>query len=123
MTRYNNNRATPGNKANLRPLLQQQYLRQYYNSFNNSQIFENINNGDQITEGNLCQCSPFTFNKTKQGYNDPSQTANMRITAYLSGVLGGKPTFGNYNTPNTLSYLGGWEGQPGGSLKPLRNKF
>jgi hypothetical protein len=31
--------------------------------------------------------------------------------------------FGNFNKPVAINYLGGWEGQPGGLPKPLRNKF
>jgi hypothetical protein len=123
MSTFNNNRSTPGNKANLRPLLQKEYLRQYYNYFNTTQITQNINNGDQITEGTLCQCLPFRSNPIKQGYNDPSQTENNRIASILTGSLGGKTTFGNINKPVTINYLGGWEGQPGGSPRPLRNKF
>ena len=30
---------------------------------------------------------------------------------------------GEFWNPNALNYLGRVEGQPGGSLKPLRNKF
>jgi hypothetical protein len=123
MTRYNNNRATPGNKANLRLLLQKEYLKHFYNSFNTNSVFQNINNADQITESTLCLCGTFRANNLKQGYNDPSQTTNMRYRAYASGILGGKPTFGNLNTPQQLNYLGGWEGQPGGSFRPIRNTF
>jgi len=123
MSYYNNNRATPGNKANLRLLLQKEYLRQYYNAFNTNSVFQNINNGDQITDSTLCLCVPFRANKLKHGYNDPTRAILMRQSAYLSGILGGKPTFGNLNTPQQLNYLGGWEGQPGGSFKPIRNTF
>jgi hypothetical protein len=45
MSTYNHNRATPGNKANLRLFLQKSYLNQYYSAFNTSQITENILNG------------------------------------------------------------------------------
>ena len=123
MAGYANHSFTPGNKANLKSLLQKQYLRQYYSAFNTTQTTDNINNGDQITEGTLCQCRPFRTNPIKQGYNDPSQTENNRIASILTGTLGGKTTFGNINKPVTINYLGGWEGQPGGSFKPLRNKF
>jgi len=123
MSYYNNNRATPGNKANLRLLLQKSYLMQYYNAFNTNDITQNILNGDQITEGTLCQCRPFNYNPIKQGYNDPSQTENRRIAAVLTGTLGGRITFGNFYRPVTTNYLGGWEGQPGGLPRPLRNTF
>jgi hypothetical protein len=123
MPGYANHSFTPGSKANLRLLLQKEFLRQYYNAFNTSQTFDNINNGDQITEGTLCQCVPARANPIKQGYNNPSQTENTRITQILTGTLGGKTTYGNLNRPVITNYLGGWEGQPGGSFKPLRNKF
>jgi len=123
MSTFNNNNFTPGNKANLKQLIQKEYLRQYFNTFTSSQTFENINNADQITEGNLCQCLPYSYNKLKQGYNDPSQTENKRFASILTGTLGGKITFGNKNKPVIINYLGGWEGQPGGSFSPIRNKF
>ena len=123
MTIYNNNRFTPGNKGNLRQFIQKQYIRQYYRSFNTAQTFENINNADDITEGALCGCIQQRANNIKQGWNDPSQTENIRIAQILTGTLGGRITFGNSNNPVTVNYLGGWEGQPGGLPRPLRNRF
>jgi hypothetical protein len=114
---------TPGNKANLRLLLQKELLRQYYANFNNTSITDNINNADDITESSLCSCTGFRANPVKQGYNDPSQTENNRIAQILTGTLGGRTTYGNFNQPVFTTYLGGWEGQPGGLPKPLRNKF
>ena len=112
MTRYNNNRFTPGNKGNLRSFINKALIRQYYQEFNNN-----------ITEGTLCGCISTQANEIKQGYNDPSQTENTRIAQVITGTLGGRITFGNFNKPVTLNYLGGWEGQPGGVPRPLRNKF
>jgi len=123
MTKYNNNRFTPGHKANLRSLINKAYLRQYYYNFNVNQTFENINNADDITQGLLCQCIQQRSNNIKQGWNDPSQTENLRISQALTGSLGGRIMFGNFNNPVAINYLGGWEGQPGGAPKPLRNKF
>jgi hypothetical protein len=114
---------TPGNKANMKSLIQKELLKTYYSSFNTSQTTDNILNGDQITEGTLCQCTPFQANALKQGYNDPSQTQNRRFASILTGTLGGRTTYGNLNRPVTVNYLGSWEGQPGGSFRPLRNKF
>lgn len=123
MSDYNNYNFTPGNKSNLKKFLQKEYLRHYYGYFNTTQTFQDINNGDQITEGTLCQCFPFRYNPVKQGYNDPSQTENARIASVLTGTLGGKITYGNVNIPVPINYMGGWEGQPGGTVKPLRNRF
>lgn len=117
MTRYNNNRFTPGNKGNLRLFIQKQFIKQYYRSFNSTQTFDNI------TEGTLCGCIPQRANTIKQGWNDPSQTENTRISRILTGTLGGRTTYGNFNNPVTINYLGGWDGQPGGLPRPLRNRF
>jgi len=112
MTRYNNNRFTPGNKSNLRLLINAEFIRQYYRA-----------NSDDISQSTLCTCIPQQANNIKQGYNDSSQTKNFRISQAITGNLGGRTTFGNLYKPVTLNYLGGWEGQPGGSPRPLRNIF
>jgi hypothetical protein len=123
MSTYNNNRFTPGNKGNLRLFINKAFINQYYKQFNTNQIYDNINNGDNITEGTLCGCIQQRANLIKQGWNNPSQTENNRISQILTGTLGGRTTFGNFNRPVELNYLGGWEGQPGGLPKPPRNKF
>lgn len=115
MTRYNNNRFTPGNKGNLRLLMNKEFIKQYYRRFNN--------NSDGISGDIVCACIQQRANSTKQGLNDPSQTENNRLTSILTGTLGGRTTFGNSNRPVIINYLGGWEGQPGGSFTPPRNKF
>ena len=111
---YNNNRFTPGNKSNLRLFINKEYIRQYYSKVD---IYNNI------AEGILCGCITSKANTIKQGWNDPSQTENIRISQILTGTLGGRTTFGNANKPAVINYLGGWEGQPGGILKPPRNNF
>jgi len=108
MTKYYN---TPGNKGNLRLFINKAFIKQYYQASNNT------------TEGILCGCIPQTANSIKQGWNDPSQTENTRISQALTGTLGGKITYGNFYKPVTINYLGGWEGQPGGLPRPLRNSF
>jgi len=123
MSTYNNNRFTPGNKGNLRLFINKEFIRQYYRQFNINQTFNNINNANDITEGALCGCIQQRANLAKQGWNDPSQTENNRVSRILTGTLGGKTTFGNFNRHVTVNYLGSWEGQPGGSFRPLRNKF
>ena len=123
MTRYNNNRFTPGNKGNLRLLINKEFIKHYYQAFNTNQLYENINNADDITEGTLCSCTLPQANPIKQGWNDPSQTQNNRVAQAITGTLGGKITYGNRNRPVNINYLGGWEGQPGGLPRPLRNRF
>jgi hypothetical protein len=70
-----------------------------------------------------CQCIQQKVNQIKTGYNNPTQTEANRITQAITGTLGGRTTFGNFGVPANLTYLGGIEGQPGGSPRPLRNKF
>jgi hypothetical protein len=131
MTIYNNNRFTPGRKANLRgfmnrALIKQNYgafINRYYSEFITAQNFETINIANDLTSDELCGCIQEKANQIKQGWNTPLQTQNTRISQILTGTLGGKTTFGNYNKPVTVNYLGGWEGQPGGLPRPLRNKF
>lgn len=123
MSNFNNNRFTPGNKANLRSFIYKEYIRQYYRYFNITQTFDNINNADDISEGLLCGCIQQKANNVKQGWNDPSQTENTRISRAVTGTLGGRITFGNFNNPVPVNYLGGWEGQPGGIPRPPKNKF
>jgi len=123
MSKYNNNRFTPGNKGNLRSFINKALIREYYRAFNTNETFQNINNADDITQSALCECTQEKANSIKQGWNDPSQTENTRIARALTRTLGGKITFGNFNNPVTITYLGGWEGQPGGLPRPLRNKF
>lgn len=78
---------------------------------------------NDIAQDILCGCTPNQANAVKQGWNDPSQTENTRIARAVTGTLGGRTTFGNFGLPVQLNYLGGWEGQPGGSPRPLRNRF
>ena len=131
MSTYNNNRFTPGNKANMRLLINKEIIRQYYRTFNTSQTVDSINdsnsnsnsNNDQISKDLLCGCIHQKTNLTKQGWNDPSQTENIRVARILTGTLGGRTTYGNFNRHVSINYLGSWEGQPGGSFRPMRNKF
>ena len=123
MTRYNNNRFTPGNKANLNLYLQKEYIKQYYRTFNTTSTFENINNADDITQGSLCGCIQQRANIGNQGYNNRFQTENRRIAQILTGTLGGKITYGTFNHPIIVNYLGGSPGQPGGLPRVLRNSF
>ena len=70
-----------------------------------------------------CQCLQENWQRIKTGYNDPVETQSKRFTQVITGTLGGKTTFGNFGVPANTTYLGGFEGQPGGSPRPLRNKF
>jgi hypothetical protein len=41
----------------------------------------------------------------------------------MTSTLGGRTVFGNNGVPISITYLGGVQGQSGGSPRPLRNKF
>jgi hypothetical protein len=70
-----------------------------------------------------CNCIQQKVHNAKSGWNDPLQTENMRIASTITNNLGGKITWGNFGIPAKVNYLGQVEGQPGGSLRPLRNRF
>ena len=95
------------------------YVKVINNSSNNSTTDFNTN----CNLYQACQCIQQKVNQIKTGYNNPTQTEANRITQAITGTLGGRTTFGNFGVPANLTYLGGVEGQPGGSPRPLRNKF
>lgn len=74
-------------------------------------------------EFDTCACFQSKADQIKTGWNDASQTENLRIAQIISNNLGGKITFGNYGISGNINYLGRTEGQPGGSLQALRNRF
>lgn len=85
--------------------------------FNSCNLYEN------------CECIQEKVNQIKTGYTDPTQPQSFRVSQLATQRLGGRTIFGNIGlglraglrTNNT--YLGGIEGQPGGSPRPLRNRF
>ena len=129
MSYYNNNRYTPGNKSNLRKFINNQsIINDYINyiTFINAQYGQNILEGtNNILDNNACMCiTQSKANDIKQGYLDPSISESFRIAQRIKqSNLGGRITFGNNYQPITIDYLGGWQGQPGGSFRPPRNKF
>jgi hypothetical protein len=122
MTTYNNFRmTTPGNKANMRLFLREQYLKQFYGAF--YQPTEDEYDG---TVNQQCQCPTIKSNKLKQGYNDASVSTATRISNILqTNSIGGKTNYGNSNViaPELITFLDGREGQAGGLPRPPRNRF
>jgi hypothetical protein len=98
----------PGNKSNMRKIIDKMAL---CTDSSCQDIF------------NKCLCFTDKVDKTNTGYTDSSQTQNGRITQLVTQSLGGRTTFGNIGLRTNNTYLGGIEGQPGGSPRPLRNKF
>jgi len=85
--------------------------------------FKKLYNYTIFKEYNTCACIQSQVNKNKTGYNNPFQTENQRISGILTNNLGGRTTFGNFGIPVQINSLGRAEGQLGGSLQALRNKF
>ena len=104
----------PSNNRNLRRLIDYSSKIAFFN------LESKLVGGDQDF---FCECFKDKVNRVKQGYNDPSQTNSTRIADLTINSLGGRTTFGNFNTPAKITYLGGIEGQPGGIPRPLRNTF
>ena len=105
---------TPGNKIHLKRLI----------NYNSKIAFYYLES--KFIGGNpdfFCECFKNKVNRIKQGYNDPNETNAQRLSVLASSTLGGNTTFGNFNVPAKITYLGGIEGQPGGIPRPLRNKF
>ena len=94
---------TPGKKSSIKNLINNMYLHPSCNGSN--------------------FCIQEKVIQVKTGYNSPFQTQANRITQLMTGTLGGRTTFGNFGVPANINYLGGIEGQPGGSPRPHRNKF
>ena len=104
----------PSNNRNLRRLINYSSKIAFFN------LQSKIVGGDPDF---FCDCFKDKVNRIKQGYNDPSETSSQRISQLTTSSLGGRTTFGNFNTPAKITYLGGIEGQPGGIPRPPRNKF
>jgi hypothetical protein len=104
----------PSNNKNLRRLINYSSKIAFFN------LQSKIVGGDPDF---FCDCFKDKVNRIKQGYNDPTQTTSMRIAQLTTSTLGGRTTFGNFNTPAKITYLGGIEGQPGGIPRPPRNTF
>ena len=119
----------PGRRGNLKTLINNFQLCRQNDAQKQSQsqiqidspLNFNFNSSCVLYES--CQCLQENWQRIKSGYNDPTQTQSKRITQVITGTLGGKTTFGNFGLPSNVTYLGGFEGQPGGSPRPLRNKF
>lgn len=77
------------------------------------------------TDNPTCKCiqpQKYLFSSSS-----PSQVLpyKERISLYITTAIGGRVHFGNrYLGRETIAnYLGRYEGQPGGSGTPIRNKF
>jgi hypothetical protein len=54
---------------------------------------------------------------------DNKQTRSQRISTLINNSMGGRTQFGNPGITHSSTFLGRTEGQPGGIMGPLRNRF
>lgn len=90
---------------------------QYFAIGNNTKFYKIYKNYD------TCGCVQPAKSNFDTGYNTSIKTQSLRTSNIINNSLGGRTTFGNLGTPAIINYLGRVEGQPGGSLKALRNTF
>jgi len=75
-----------------------------------------------------CLCFEESYKKFNTAGNDPNSISNtLRISNLIQINIGGRTRFGNtylnIESQPLIDSLGSIEGQPGGSFRPLRNKF
>ena len=107
---YSYNHFTPGSKTRCSKMIN--YVSQM-----------NANSNDDIKS---CDYGSSTEIKKQSSQQVSSNISNkQRISQTIISSLGGRTQFGNYylGQPVVANYLGRYEGQPGGSGAPLRNKF
>jgi hypothetical protein len=115
----------PGKKGNLSKLLRNLYYCQ--SRFNPSSSVSDSDtdpfNSCRLYEN--CFCIQEKVNQIKSGYNDPTQPLSFRVAQLANQRLGGRTTFGNVGLGLGIGVNAriSTEGQPGGSPRPLRNKF
>lgn len=84
-----------------------------------------IINTRQYVENPVCKCpvqDKTSINTSSD--NNNQYTENQRIADLVRNSLGGRVQYGNnINRKQLATFLGRTEGQPGGIIGPLRNKF
>jgi hypothetical protein len=84
-----------------------------------------IINTKQYVENPVCNCpvqDKTSINTSSD--NNNQYTENQRIADLVRNSLGGRVQYGNnINRQQLATFLGRTEGQPGGIIGPLRNKF
>lgn len=76
---------------------------------------------DYFNQCNFCPKPIFHNIQLDNGIVNPTQTQSQRLARAVNYYPGGKIQFGDGNY--RITYLGKTEGQPGGIIGPLRNKF
>ena len=72
-----------------------------------------------------CVCPKENNKKVLLSSNNVSYnlSTNRRIAVIINSALGGRTQYGNFGSPEAVSFLGKREGQPGGIVAPIKNKF
>jgi hypothetical protein len=108
---YSYQNFTPGSRSNTSRIIN--YVAEY-----------NAVNPNAIT---TCYCVPDKYDKNTPGSDSSSAKVSKatRLAQVIQSTKGGKIQYGNFylGEPLNINYLGRVEGMPGGSGKPLTNKF
>jgi hypothetical protein len=82
--------------------------------------------GDKTTGACACPVPNNKQIKLTSANNSQGQTQNQRIATIINYSNGGRVQYGNSSLvaqPQRVTFLGRMEGQLGGTMGPLRNKF
>ena len=73
----------------------------------------------------ICAFTQSNIYKFSSQENSGNRSSKQRMAQTIKNTIGGKTVFGNYylGKPVVANYLGRYEGQPGGSGFPPRNRF
>lgn len=87
-----------------------------------------IINSTFYIENSVCKCPEQNKESINTSSDNNNQyTKNQRIADLVRNSLGGRTSYGNTNITgqqnSLVTFLGRTEGQPGGIIGPLRNKF
>lgn len=83
--------------------------------------------GKYIIDTTFCDCIKKKSDNADLNTNNTQTNSNTSRQIRISQILsrtnpGGRITYGN-DTIRNINYLGMTEGQPGGSLQPIKNRF
>jgi hypothetical protein len=92
-----------------------------------SKMINYVSQMNAISPDNIKTCDYSTNEIKKPSSQQVSSNISnkQRISQTIISSIGGRTQFGNYylGQPVVANYLGRYEGQPGGSGTPLRNRF
>ena len=74
-----------------------------------------------LTENCRCRQDEITIEKKTLIY--PQESINVRVSQIVRSYLGGRTQFGDLGIIAEVDIIGRREGQPGGIVPPLRNRF